>query len=91
MTYPDSPQVLSGDGRVVMVALARIMVADLAERLADIQPGSCFWARLDGAAGLIAAGQAAYAPAGTPWPLAEPPWTARGVAGAGRGTTNSSR
>lgn len=89
MTYPDSPQV-TADTRVVMIALARIGAEDQAERLADIQAGQAFWARSTDAPYLISSGLAAYAPAGTSWPSAEPPWTARGVAGLGRGTTNSS-
>jgi hypothetical protein len=89
MTYPGGPQV-TADNRVVMVALARIGAADQAERLSDIQAGQVFWARNTDAPYLISSGLAAYAPAGTPWPLSEPPWSARGVAVFGSATTNSS-
>jgi hypothetical protein len=88
MTYPSSPQVISGD-RTLLIALVRLPTGDAAEQLGFVEPGPPFWVRSRQAAQIVASGTAAYAGAGTPLPPAEPPWTVRGMAGFARGTTNA--
>lgn len=89
MTYPDSPQVVVGQ-RTLMIALVELEQSAWSGRLPDVAPGSPFWSRSDRAAGLVSAGLAAYAPAGTPQPPAEPPFTVTQSPGFARGTSNAS-
>jgi hypothetical protein len=93
MTYPDSPQVVVGT-RTLMIALTELEQAGWGGRLPEVAAGQPFWAWSDEwsdqAAELVAAGLAAYAPADTSQPRAEPPWTAHGTSGFARGTSNAS-
>jgi hypothetical protein len=89
MTYPDSPQVVVGT-RTLMIALVELEQSGWAGRLPEVKAGQPFWARTSQAAELVAAGLAAYAPAGTQLPPPEPPYTAHGIPGFARATTNSS-
>ena len=88
MTYPDSPQVVSGT-RTLLVALAELEQSTWSGRLPNVAPGSPFWSRSDRAAGLVQAGLAAYAPAGTQL-RPEPPLTVGQVPGFAAGTSNAS-
>jgi hypothetical protein len=88
MTYPDSPQVVSGN-RTLLVAVVELEQSGWAGRLPEVKAGSAFWAHTDQAADLVAGGMAAYAPAGTQL-RAEPPWTVAEVPGLARGTSNAS-
>jgi len=89
-SYPGSPQIVAGD-RTLLVAVTQIGLEDQAERFGSISPGTPFWVRSRRAAQIVSSGRAAYAPASTPLPPAEPPWTVRGQPGFARGTTNASR
>jgi hypothetical protein len=55
-----------------------------------VSVGEAFWASSREAPGLVAGGQAEYAPEGTVAPPAEPAWTAHGIPGFGAGTSNCS-
>jgi hypothetical protein len=87
--YPGSPAIVSGT-QVLMIALTELEQSSLSGRLPNVPPGSACWVRSVDAPGLQAGGLAAYAPAGTAQPPAEPPWTAGKIPGFGRGTSNSS-
>jgi hypothetical protein len=78
------------DGLVLMIALATLGRYGQSGQLPPVQAGEAFFTRERETAGLVANGQAAYAPAATPLPRPEPPWTVRGVPGAGRATSNAS-
>ncbi len=58
-------------------------------RLPDLQPGDRFFSDPDFVQGLVAAGKATVAPAGTAPPVPVPHMV-RGVPGLGAGTSNSS-
>jgi hypothetical protein len=58
--------------------------------LPDIPANHAFWASTLDAPGLVANGQAEYAPPGTVAPPPEPRWTVRGQPGFAAGTSNSS-
>lgn len=73
---------------VLMVALQPLTRSSWAGRLPGVAVGDAFWSNTGEAAGLVAAGQAEYAPEGTPEPPPEPPWTARQTPGFGAGTSN---
>jgi hypothetical protein len=90
MTYPDSPQVTTADGRVLMIALVTVGRYDQSGQLPPVQAGEAFFVVERDTAGLVANGQAAYAPVGTPLPQPEPPWTVTMVPGLGRATSNVS-
>jgi hypothetical protein len=88
MTYPDSPQIVTGT-RTMLIALVTLEQSTRAGRLPDVAPGSPFWARTDQAVGLVAGGLAAYAPAGTQL-RPEPPGTVSSTPGLGAATSNCS-
>jgi hypothetical protein len=88
MTYPDSPQVVVGQ-RTLMIALRELEQSARSGRLPEVLAGQPFWARAADAAWLVAAGLAAYAPAGTQL-RPEPPYTVSEVPGFARGTSNAS-
>ena len=90
MTYPDSAQVTTADSLVLMIALATVGRYDQSGQLPPVQAGESFFARERETAGLVANGLAAYAPADTPLPRPEPPWTVTMVPGLGRGASNVS-
>lgn len=75
---------------VLMIAEVELYQASWGGRLPDVSPGEVFWASSRDAPVLSAAGQATYAPPGTPAPPVEPAWTAHGSAGFGAGTSNCS-
>ena len=89
MTYPDSPQVVSGT-RTLLVALVELEQSGWAGRLPEVMAGQPLWARTDQAAELVAAGLAAYAPAAPPLPPWEPSHTAHQTPGVGAATSNCS-
>jgi hypothetical protein len=74
---------------VLMIASVRLSAQNQSGKLPDVLPGQKFWTDPDYVNGLIAAGRATLAPAGTtpPRPL---PYIVRGVPGLGAGTSNSS-
>lgn len=75
---------------VLLVALQPLTKSSWAGRLPNIGVGDPFWASSREAPGLVASGQAEYAPPGTVAPPPEPPHTVHGTAGFGRGASNSS-
>lgn len=75
--------------RTLIIALARLSQQTSSGRPPDVPAGSPFWARSTDAAGLVVAGLAAYAPAGTTLRPSQP-WSVRGVPGSARGTSNAS-
>jgi hypothetical protein len=77
--------------RVLMVALAVLYQTTHSGRLPNVPIGGVFWASSSDSPGLIAGNLARLWTAGDPAaPAPEPPWTAHGVAGVGKGTTNCS-
>jgi hypothetical protein len=87
MTSP-SPAVVVGT-RTLMIALVTLEQQTRSARLPNVAPTQPFWARTDQAAGLVAAGLAAYAPSGTQL-RAEPVLTVSEVPGLAAGTSNAS-
>jgi hypothetical protein len=76
---------------VLMTALAPLYQALWSGRLPDVAAGQAFWASTLDSPGLIAGGLARLWQAGDPpAPPPEPPWTAHGTAGFGKGTSNCS-
>jgi len=75
---------------VLMVSLQPLTQQCWAGKLPNISAGEPFWASSRDVPGLIATGQAAYAPAGTIAPPVEPPDTVHGTPGFAAGTSNSS-
>jgi hypothetical protein len=88
MAYPDSPEVVVGT-RTLLIALRELEQSTRSGRLPEVRAGHPFWARSKDAAGLVAAGLAAYAPAGTQL-RPEPPYTVSEVPGLAAGTSNAS-
>ena len=74
---------------VLMIAQAGLTQSSWAGRLPNVTDGQVFWASSRDAPGLVADGQAIYAPPGTPAPPVEPPYTAHGTPGFAAGTSNS--
>jgi hypothetical protein len=75
---------------VLLVALQPLTRSAWSGRLPDVSAGEAFWASSREAPGLVADGQAEYAPEGTEAPPPEPPHTVHGTAGFGAGTSNCS-
>jgi hypothetical protein len=75
---------------VLLVALQPLTQSAWSGRLPDVGAGEAFWASSREAPGLVADGQAEYAPEGTAAPPPEPPHTVHGTAGFGAGTSNCS-
>ena len=73
---------------VAMVALQPLAQNSWAGYLPGVAAGQPFWASSRDVPGLLAAGQAEYAPEGTVMPPVEPPHTAHGSPGFGAGTSN---
>jgi len=88
MAYPDSPEVVVG-ARTLLIALRELEQSTRSGRLPEVLAGHPFWARSKDAARLVAAGLAAYAPAGSQL-RPEPPWTVSETSGAGAATSNAS-
>jgi hypothetical protein len=74
---------------VLMVALAGLSQSSWAGQLPPVGVGEAFWASSRDAPGLVADGQAVYAPPDTVAPPVEPPHTVHGSPGFGAGTSNS--
>jgi len=75
---------------VLMIATTKVHQNIGAGHLPNVTPGQAFWALPSDVPGLITAGQAYNAPAGTAAPPPEPASTANNSPGAGAGTSNSS-
>ena len=73
---------------VLMVSLQPLSQSSWAGQLPPVASGEVFWASSRDAPGLVADGQAIYAPPGTVAPPVEPQWTAHGTPGFGAGTSN---
>jgi len=73
-----------------MIALQPLTRSVMASRLPNVTPGDPFWASPRDAVWLVADGFAVYAPDGTVAPPPEPPHTANGTPGVGKGASNSS-
>ena len=85
MGFPVGPYV-----PVLMVSLQPLNRASWAGQLAPVAANTAFWAMTRDAPGLVADGQAVYAPPDTVAPPVEPPHTVHGSPGFGAGTSNSS-
>jgi hypothetical protein len=75
---------------VLMVSVVPLSQQSWAGQLQNVGTGQPFWASSRDVPGLVAAGQAVYAPSGTPAPPVEPAYTAHGTPGFAAGTSNSS-
>lgn len=75
---------------VLMVSLKPLSQSSWAGQLTPIAANQVFWAMTRDAPGLVANGQAVYAPPGTIAPSPEPRYTAHGSPGFGAGTSNCS-
>jgi hypothetical protein len=75
---------------VLMVSLKPLTQFSWAGQLSPVAANVVFWAMTRDAPGLVANGQAVYAPPGTVAPQVEPKWTAHGQPGFGAGTSNCS-
>jgi hypothetical protein len=73
-----------------MIALQVLNRQNQSGSMSPVPDGAAFWAQTKQAAILVQAGQAAYAPTGTPEPHMDPPKTVHGQPGYATGTTNSS-
>lgn len=76
--------------RLMIALVDDLAVSSWGGRLPSVNTGDAFWAPARNAVSLVAAGQAEYAPDGTPAPPPEPPHTVHGTAGFGKGASNSS-
>jgi len=85
MGFPVGPYV-----PVLMVSLQPLSQSSWAGQFPNVGANEAFWAMSRDAPGLVAAGQAVYAPPGTVAPSPEPRYTAHGSPGFGAGTSNSS-
>jgi len=74
---------------VLMIAQTGLSQSSWAGQLPPVPAGQPFWASSRDVPGLIAAGQAIYAPSGTVAPPVEPAWCAHGTPGFAAGTSNS--
>ena len=72
-----------------MIASVQLPAQNQSGKLPDIQAGQAFFTDPDFVQELVSSGKATVAPAGTP-PPRQPPYSVRGVAGLGRGASNSS-
>ena len=88
MTCPSTPQVVVGT-RTLLVAMVELKQSTQSGRLPEVAAGQPFWAVTRDAAGLVAAGLAAYAPTGTQL-RPEPPFTVNQVPGLARDSSNPS-
>jgi hypothetical protein len=75
---------------VLLVALQPLVQSAWSGRLKNVSIGEAFWASSREAPGLVADGQAEYAPPDTVAPPPEPRYTVHGTAGFADGTSNSS-
>ena len=75
---------------VLMIAQMPLSQWSQAGKLPNVANGQAFWAQDYQVAMLVAGGQAIVAPANTPAPPPEPPWTVNMVPGLGQGTSNCS-
>ena len=75
---------------VLLVSVVPLSQQSWAGQLQPVAANEPFWASSRDVPGLIAAGQAIYAPSGTIAPPVEPPYTAHGTPGFAAGTSNSS-
>jgi hypothetical protein len=75
---------------VLMVSVVPLSQQSWAGELSPVAANVPFWASSRDAPGLVAAGQAIYAPSGTIPPPVEPAYTAHGTPGFAAGTSNSS-
>ena len=75
---------------VLLVSTVPLSQQSWAGELQPVPAGQTFWASSRDVPGLIAAGQAVYAPSGTVPPSVEPAYTAHGTPGFAAGTSNSS-
>lgn len=75
---------------VLMVSLQPLSRSSWAGQLTPVAANEAFWAMSRDAPGLVADGQAVYAPPDTVAPPIEPAWTAHGSPGFGAGTSNCS-
>jgi len=73
-----------------MISLQPLSQSSWAGQLTPVAEGAAFWALTRDAPGLVADGQAVYAPPGTVAPPVEPAHTVHGQPGFGAGTSNSS-
>jgi hypothetical protein len=76
--------------RTLMIATVRLKQWTQTGPLPFIPPGQAFWADAAQAPSLVSSGLATIAPANTPAPLPEPPYTVNSVPGLAAGTTNAS-
>ena len=74
---------------VLLVSVVPLSQQSWAGQLQPVAANEPFWASSRDVPGLIAAGQAIYAPSGTVAPPVEPAWCAHGTPGFAAGTSNS--
>ena len=74
---------------MLLLSLQPLSQQSWAGQLTPVAANEPFWASSRDAPGLVAAGQAVYAPAGTIAPQVEPAFTAHGSPGFAAGTSNA--